>query len=389
MNGAEGVLAINVAVAGMFAAGYALLAITNPGQRRALGFSLCYVLGMLSPAAEFLVATSGQPAVFEWVSYGAFLAATLSISFAFGAYHGEKARFDVLLTLIWMGLSLRAFTWTLPRDSLAYGFSYQIPFCVAALLAVAAVYRAGPRRPLNLALMAVFATLALNFLTKPFLLVALGSGASLGAYITTRYALVSQASTGILMLAAGLILLLIVAQKTIGDLRQSAETDPLSQLLNRRGFDRLAHLALRRAESSRLPLAAVVFDLDHFKRVNDTLGHSVGDAVIERFAQRLRQVAPPDAVIGRAGGEEFVVLLPATDLAGARLLAEGVRSACAQPGENGLPRVTVSGGIAELSAGEPLQSLMRRADEAAYDAKRAGRNLIGPLPPPEQALAAG
>ncbi|MEI9981947.1 MAG: GGDEF domain-containing protein [Aliidongia sp.] len=102
----------------------------------------------------------------------------------------------------------------------------------------------------------------------------------------------NQASTGVLLLAAGIFLLLVVAQRAINESQLASETDPLSGIANRRGFDRLALEALSRAQRMSLPVSVAIFDLDHFKRINDTFGHSSGDAVIVAFARLLRATAP-------------------------------------------------------------------------------------------------
>ncbi len=119
-----------------------------------------------------------------------------------------------------------------------------------------------------------------------------------------------------------------------------------------------------------------MFDLDHFKRVNDTFGHAVGDAVIAAFAAQLRQTAPRDAVVGRTGGEEFVMLFERTTGQGAWLAAETIRLGMIRLADGGLPPTTVSGGVAQMRAGESLSNLLRRADHAAYEAKNGGRNRV-------------
>ncbi|WP_374571049.1 GGDEF domain-containing protein [Phenylobacterium sp. J426] len=133
---------------------------------------------------------------------------------------------------------------------------------------------------------------------------------------------------------------------------------------------------MARAVRQGLPVSAAVFDLDHFKRVNDTLGHAAGDEVICAFARVLRQACPANGVVARTGGEEFVLLLEGGDLPGAALVAEAVRTATAAGLGRGLPPMTTSGGVAQLSRGEGLAGLLRRADAAAYEAKTSGRNRI-------------
>ncbi|MDD2921391.1 MAG: GGDEF domain-containing protein, partial [Anaerolineales bacterium] len=136
-----------------------------------------------------------------------------------------------------------------------------------------------------------------------------------------------------------------------------------------------------------LPLSVILFDLDHFKKVNDTYGHAVGDAVLRRVVQVARAELRSSDVIGRYGGEEFVVIMPMTSAQQAYQLAERIRAAVESlrvPTQKGDVAVTVSLGIAELlrlpympnGEAESLDDLVRRADEAMYAAKNSGRNRI-------------
>jgi diguanylate cyclase (GGDEF)-like protein len=126
-------------------------------------------------------------------------------------------------------------------------------------------------------------------------------------------------------------------------------------------------------------VSLVIADLDHFKGVNDSFGHACGDRVIEAFAGFLREAAGQDHVAGRIGGEEFAILLPGANLMAARVLAEGTRSAFSALPIGGLPadhRCTASFGVAELGSGEDFGQLMRRADQALYEAKKSGRDRV-------------
>jgi diguanylate cyclase (GGDEF)-like protein len=376
MSGAEGVLAVNIGTALLFAVGYAIIAFSNASQRRALWFGVSYLIGMVSPVSDLLGPVVGASGPLEAASYASFLLATLSISLTFSLFHRRRPPWIAASVVLVAGLGLRAAIWGPPRESLDYGMAYQAPFMLAAVLAMRTVLAASRRRPLHLALAAVFGLSALTFMLKPFAAAALGPGAQLADYTRTTYALVSQLSTGLLLLAAGILLLLIVAQKAVLESQRASEIDPLSGLANRRGFSRLAELAIARGVQGGLPVAAVVFDLDHFKRVNDTFGHAAGDVAIAAFAQRMREIAPPHAVLGRLGGEEFAMVIEGATLQRAWLAAEAIRlsAAHAPPGE--LPPVTVSGGVAAQRADEDLYALLARADRAAYAAKAQGRNRI-------------
>ncbi len=159
-------------------------------------------------------------------------------------------------------------------------------------------------------------------------------------------------------------------------LDQLASTDTLTNIANRRTFDeRLrGELALVRRYGRKLSL--VVFDLDHFKRINDTRGHQVGDRVLAAFARLLAEHARQSDLVARIGGEEFAWVMPETDQEGAYVAAERVRAEMEMTARAELGVVTVSGGVATASRFEHPDSLIREADAALYDAKRAGRNTI-------------
>ncbi len=376
MSGAEGVLVVNIAVGSLFAVGYAIIAFSNASQRCALWFTASYLVGMVSPISDLLAPMIGAVEVLEWMSYTSFLLATLSISVTFSLYHRRRPPWAPVVAILVLGVVLRAVIWNTQRDTLIYGAAYQLGFTLAAALAVRTVLAVTPRRPLHVGFAAIVGLIAVNFMVKPFLAMTFGSGRTLSDYTATTYALLSQASSGILLLAAGIVLLLIVAQGAIAESQAASEIDPLSGLENRRGFDRQADAAVARAQKTGLPVSVAMFDLDHFKRVNDTFGHAVGDAVIAAFAAQLRQAAPKGAVVGRTGGEEFVMLFESATGQAAWLAAEAIRLGMIRLADGGLPPTTVSGGVAQMRGGESLSNLLRRADHAAYEAKNGGRNHI-------------
>lgn len=174
----------------------------------------------------------------------------------------------------------------------------------------------------------------------------------------------------------GLALLVAIAVDIIEDIRIDSSTDLLTQIPNRRGFEIRAASVFAAA---RRPVSLVICDIDYFKQVNDTYGHTAGDRVLAEFARRLREEARAGDAIGRYGGEEFVILLPGADKDEAEGVAERIRASIAgyvfddiAPGL----RVTASFGVAERRPGETLESLIRRADRRLYAAKRDGRNTI-------------
>ncbi len=162
---------------------------------------------------------------------------------------------------------------------------------------------------------------------------------------------------------------------------QAAKTDLLTGVHNRRWMSEMFPRQIARSEHASQPLALVMADIDHFKRLNDTYGHATGDVVLKAVARRLSDTLRPTDFLVRYGGEEFVALLPGATADTARIAAERVRKAIEQ-GEYlstnaaGALRVTISLGIAVLQAGDSLERLIERADIALYQAKAGGRNQV-------------
>lgn len=161
------------------------------------------------------------------------------------------------------------------------------------------------------------------------------------------------------------------------ELERIAHEDALTGLANRRRFVDEAARMMSRSERHDEPLSLLLFDLDHFKHVNDKFGHVVGDSVLREIAQHMRVCLRVEDLPCRWGGEEFVALLPLTDERAAWQVADRLRANIAATplliGGNRLA-ITVSCGIAQWHVGEPLEHFLARADKALYEAKNAGRN---------------
>lgn len=165
------------------------------------------------------------------------------------------------------------------------------------------------------------------------------------------------------------------------ELDRQARSDPLTGLLNRRGFDTQMNYALSLAHRSGRDLSLVTVDVDHFKRINDTHGHDVGDQVLQRLALTLAARLRESDVVARLGGEEFAVLLPDTDLDGARSIAQALVDSQAGTDYPVIGRFTISAGVSTLeNAEDTAQNLLRRGDAALYEAKRQGRNRVAVQP---------
>lgn len=162
-------------------------------------------------------------------------------------------------------------------------------------------------------------------------------------------------------------------QEKIGKLNLASITDPLTGLRNRRGTqDAVEHL-----QASGTPFAVVALDIDHFKRVNDTYGHTAGDEVIRGMAQLMRDCSRPSDILCRNGGEEFLILLPNVGIKEAGHVAERLRTHLAERQLHGVNGITVSAGVAQWpTCGADVGKVFQAADEALYAAKQQGRNRV-------------
>jgi diguanylate cyclase (GGDEF)-like protein len=189
----------------------------------------------------------------------------------------------------------------------------------------------------------------------------------------------------LLQLITGLGSIAIMNTRRVAKLQAMANHDGLTGLLNKRHFLLELGGLIHKAERDNKPLGVFIFDIDHFKKFNDANGHVAGDELLKGLARLLRKSVRPGDLVGRYGGEEFLVVMPQTGREAALAMAERVREAVASfPFEHGdkqpLGRVTVSGGVSAFPVdGTQSQDLIRGADQALYEAKRGGRNRVLPF----------
>ncbi|MBS7699940.1 MULTISPECIES: GGDEF domain-containing protein [unclassified Chelatococcus] len=202
-------------------------------------------------------------------------------------------------------------------------------------------------------------------------------------FASSTFWLALQFSLAALGVILALSLLAVAVSDVVEDLRRERVTDPLTGLFNRRGLEE-AHARVRKDRSA--PLSVVIGDIDHFKSVNDTLGHATGDRLLREFGRLLMKESGAHNLCVRLGGEEFLVLLPATDFLAASQYAERIREAVRSTHFVSLPRswqLTASFGVAQAEPSEDLDDTVNRADLALYMAKQDGRNRVGMARPRE------
>jgi diguanylate cyclase (GGDEF)-like protein len=174
------------------------------------------------------------------------------------------------------------------------------------------------------------------------------------------------------------VIFMLVSERTVTVHRTAASMDPLTGMFNRRGFVEATSRVIEREANAGRPVTVLIFDIDHFKSINDRFGHPAGDEILKLFATVVVNTLRISDLSGRIGGEEFAALLPCSLEEGV-IAAERVREAFAASGiavEEGPVETSVSIGVAGGPAGTELEVLLAAADTALYQAKRSGRNRV-------------
>lgn len=379
MSAAVFVVAINMCVAGIFATAFAVVAMTTRGNSSARWMAAAYGIGLFNGLLELVLPWQSDPRPVGIGIFCAFLFAQVCNIVGLARHYEITPPWRLLSLLVGAAIITIVLIIGMDRSSILRAALYQLPYALMQALSVLVIVRAPRRGALDLLLLFLAVLVGLQFLGKPLLAAAMGSGATPQAYLGSMYAAVSQTVGAVLLIAYGLLVLLLVVRRAMAEMAERSETDVLSGLLNRRGFEDRAERLLATAQRAGVPVTIVVADLDNFKTINDSFGHAMGDSVIVRFAEILRSLADPRLVLGRLGGEEFAALLPGGNLAAGRLFAESARSGFSHDpiGDQAQGHViSASFGVAQYRPGEPLMDLMRRADRALYRAKSDGRNRV-------------
>jgi diguanylate cyclase (GGDEF)-like protein len=388
MAGASFILAINLFIAALFALAFFLVAATHRSDGTPRWFALAYCFGLFYIGAEFILPIQVNARLTYTAGFAAFLGAMTCVTIGIASRYRLPTPWLLIGVVAVLSVIANWLAYDLGRNSMVRMFAYQAPYALLQAVAAHLVWRSRRRQPMDVALLVLFCLSVLQFLSKPLVAQWTGGvGDFAQSYIATTYALYSQSLGAILQVAVGLLTLLMLVRDMLVEVTARSETDPLSSLLNRRGFEDRAVAALTSASQSGLPLALVAGDLDSFKAINDNFGHDTGDQVIMAFASLLAGNSPGKAIVSRMGGEEFAVLLPGTNLVAARLYAETLRAAFASKPIGALPshvRVTASFGVAEFDGRESLSDLRRRADAALYVSKRAGRDRVSVAAGPDE-----
>ena len=264
------------------------------------------------------------------------------------------------------------------HNAVIRGFVVSVGVAVVVIVAMNAILSSKERDRIDLSILMVLLLLAILLPVRPIVSFLIEGAPHIDAIEVTSFWAVSLKVGGLFVwIAFALLFLLRIASDLLSELNAQSVTDSLSGILNRRGFFDTAGSLVRDATPG-LPVSVFLIDIDHFKKVNDTYGHQVGDQVIRNVAKALHANAPEAAVIGRLGGEEFAVVLPNTERGAAMAFAEALRMNLERQGHAGVSAdhpVTVSIGLAQ-GTGHTLDELLHDADMALYKSKSGGRNRV-------------
>jgi diguanylate cyclase (GGDEF)-like protein len=379
MSGAAFILAINLAVSGVLALGFLLIASYERSYVSARWIALAYALGVAYFVLEFLI-KADLGVLVDTIAYASFLAALAAFAVGMARKYRTPPPWIAIAAIFAVSVALNLYAQGLPRQTFLRNFLWQTPYAVMQALSVIAVFRARDRTRLDNILGVFLALGSLQFLSKPWIAsYSGGTGATSASYLDTTYAMFSQSLGAVFGFSVALITVAVYVRSMLSDAVTRSETDPLSGLLNRRGFEDKAEALMAAMGRARVPVSLVICDLDQFKSINDTFGHATGDRVIVAFAGILRDVSGGNHTVGRIGGEEFALVMSGANLQTARLVAEGSRVAFSGAKVVDLPdgrRSTASFGVAEMQPGESYVDLLRRADIALYEAKNSGRDCV-------------
>ena len=355
--------------------GVAFLVVGRFGNRAALfwgGGYLSAALGFLAPLLQAVAPVS----LVAMTADAAFFTAFLLYSHALVTHFDAPRLIGVRLALAAVAYAAVAYA-VLVAESLRFElFISDIACSLLMLVAMVASWRCA-RSWVDRALLGAVVFVMLETTVRTMVFFVMAGTLAMDAFIGSPYAFVMQITATIGALLMALTALASVALRIVERHRKAAEEDPLTGLLNRRGFDQFVGDA---GHSAKGEAAIVVADIDWFKSINDRFGHAAGDEAIREVAALLRTLSWPGLAVARFGGEEFIAYLPNCRLQDAHTLANTVRIALAERDLSriGIDRaITASFGVAVTAAGDhTIHDAISRADRLLYLAKSNGRNRV-------------
>lgn len=380
MDGFAYLQLLNPMMMAMFALGFHLI---GKLDRRGVAHGICvgYALGALGFAMEFFLRDTLGSTVSTLFGNIPLLLGSMAFAYAMHLRYGRTFPMVIASTVatgtMLLVLGFMFTGWTGAASVVTVNIGIGLLF----LLTLNA-FRDRVLAALDKVLVGLFTLATLQFLVRPLVGLFVGGGLDALRYNDPTYMLTLHFTVAVFSMSIAMTMFFALGTELVGRLSDAVRSDPMTDLLNRRGLEEAADEVEEEARSKRdrsARLASVVItDIDHFKSVNDRFGHAAGDVVIRAFASVLEGTARSQDLVARIGGEEFVVVLPETRPEVARLFAEGVRTAFGEIALDAVDsnRITASFGIAEWRPGTRLDQAIDAADGALYQAKNGGRNRV-------------
>ncbi|MEO9970670.1 MAG: GGDEF domain-containing protein [Hyphomonadaceae bacterium] len=365
---------LNPLVFTVFALGFfAIQKIRSDSSAKLIGIS--YLVGAAVFIADTIFIHSDNFAIRMLIAAAYASTSVLAVS-GVNIYYRKSAPWRTLMTMFVIHLALYGTLLILKMDwirSLTVNFGVGLIFMVGLIQ-----IRKNLRDGLDKLLFVVGLVNCAHCFIRPVVIAILAGGTlDSSTHDEVLFVISLQLFMAISAIATAMSMFLVLGRDVLEEVQDRSDTDPLTGLLNRRGLEKKAEAVLAKAKHG--PVSVIIADIDHFKAVNDTYGHSTGDDIIQLIGSVMREGVPDGAFTVRLGGEEFLAFLPNTDLVEAREIGEKLRqlfeAATLDVGSDTVG-CTASFGIAQAQPEEGLTALTIRADRALYLAKNSGRNCI-------------
>lgn len=345
--------------------------------KSAIFFAVSYLMAAVAFGSEFFVSTSEEPSFFRILADNLYLLSVVIAVVAFAIRFKEPIPVKKLVAIYFITLFSLFAVYTTALDLIAkvYIISSSASFMMYLVLPLIRNHR--QTRFNNILYWAVGISSAQLMINAAVVLVT--DNNILSADSASEIGLVAVLNFSAMMVALVIALCLFISysSEVVSEFQVKSNVDALTATYNRGAFEALVNEKIAKAERNDLPLSLIVADIDFFKSVNDTYGHSVGDEVIKRFSDALSKSARVGDAVGRVGGEEFCILLDTANSSIAKAIAEEARNSFEQgryiKGDANKV-LTASFGVAELQSEDEYENLFERADAALYLSKKTGRN---------------
>ena len=344
-------------------------------DRSALFIGMSYVVGAIAFVSDLIFATSENIPIRTGIA-ALYALTTIFIVGGCSVYYRKRAPWRTYAIMLAVHLAVYVTLLALETHWLR---SLTVNYGVGLIFLVGLLHiRAHMKRALDKLLFIVgIMNCAQCFIRPTALLILVGGTFDAATHDETMLIMSLHLFMAVSAITIAMAMFLVLGRDIIEDLQAHSDTDPLTSLLNRRGLTKQTEQLFGSAKHS--PICVIIADIDKFKMVNDRFGHATGDDVIRIIGGVIADGVPKEALVARLGGEEFIAVLPTTDLIDARHIAETLRQIFEATSIRSGPDIikcTASFGVAQAQAGETLDQLTVRADRALYLAKNAGRNCI-------------